>query len=151
MSTLPSISLLASMLGAGLIAGLCFAFSSFLMTSFDRLGPAQAIRTMQSLNAVILRSAAMAVWFGTALLGIAAAVLTHGAPLAVAAAILYLVGAVGITGFRNVPLNEALDEVEPDSPEAENAWRQYRLRWSRWNTLRTFVCALASLGFALAL
>ena len=93
----------------------------------------------------------MAVWFGTAVLGIAAAVLSGGHPAAISAAVLYAVGAVGITGLRNVPLNEALDEVDPTSADADDAWSRYRVSWTRWNTLRTLICAAASIGFALAL
>ena len=145
------ILLLLSVAGCGLIAGVCFAFATFLMQSFDRLGAPAAIRVMQSLNAVILRSATMAVWFGTLVVGIVAAVLSGGALTAVVATVLYGVGAVLITGLGNVPLNEALDEVAPDAPEAEAAWRRYRVQWGRWNALRTALFVLASMGFALAI
>lgn len=151
MPSLADLALLAAMVGSGLVAGLCFAFASFLMRSFDRLGAAQAIRTMQSLNAEILRSTAMAVWFGTAVVGVVAGCLAEPRALALGAAGLYVVGAVLITGLRNVPLNEALDHVDPDGVEAEDAWRTYRIRWGRWNALRTVICALACAGFAVAL
>lgn len=143
------IALLLSVAGCGLIAGVCFAFSSFLMRSFDRLGAPAAIRVMQSLNAVILRSLTMAVWFGTLVVGIVAAVLTGGAPTAVGASVLYGIGAVLITGFGNVPLNEALDTVDPDAPGADEAWARYRRAWGRWNTLRTVLFVVAACGFAL--
>jgi uncharacterized membrane protein len=70
--------------------------------------------------------------------------------LAVTAAALYGVGALAITGRGNVPLNEALDRVDPDGDDAERAWGDYRVRWGRWNAVRTLLCALASAGFALA-
>ena len=50
-----------------------------------------------------------------------------------------------------MPLNEALDRVDPDGPDAESAWRDYRRRWGRWNGIRTLACALAAVGFMLAL
>lgn len=142
---------LAAAVGAGLVAGPCFAFASFLMRSLDRLGAPRAIRAMQAINATILRSSAMLVWFGTAVVGVAAAVLAEERAPAALAAALYAVGAILITGRGNVPLNEELERVDPDAPGAEEAWRRYRLRWGRWNSLRTLVCALASAGFALAL
>lgn len=158
---LGDVATLAAALGSGLVAGLCFTFASFLMRSFDDLGAPQAIRAMQALNARILRSSAMGVWFGTLVVGIVAAVLAEDSArvgglveartLVIAATALYGVGALAITGRGNVPLNEALDLVDPDAPGAEQAWQRYRVRWGRWNAVRTVVCALASAGFALAL
>ncbi len=121
------------------------------MRSFDDLGATQAIRVMQSLNARILGSSAMAVWFGTLVIGVAAAVFAEQRAIAVTAAVLYGAGALLVTGRGNVPLNEALDRIDPESAEAPDAWRDYLVRWGRWNALRTALCALASLGFALAL
>ena len=150
MPSLQQIVLLLAVAGSGLIAGVCFAFASFLMRSFDRLGAPAAIRVMQSLNAVILRSTTMAVWFGTVIAGIVAAIMVGGVP-AIAAAVLYGIGAVLITGRGNVPLNEALDAVDPDGPEAAEAWADYRRRWGRWNAIRTVMFVLACMGFAWSL
>ena len=104
---------------------------------------------MQAINTVILRSTAMTVWFGTAAIGVIAAVLTEGRAPAVAAATLYGIGAILITGRGNVPLNEELDHIDPEQPGAEKAWKRYRVRWGRWNNLRTAVLTLATAGFAL--
>ncbi len=138
----------AAMLGSGLVAGLCFSFGSFLLRSFERLGARDAIRAMQAINAGILRSTAMVVWFGTAVLGVVVAILAEGATIAVVAAGLYGVAAILVTGFGNVPLNEALDRVDPEAADATAAWARYRTRWSRWNTLRTVLCCVASVSFA---
>ena len=136
MFELREVVLLVATVGAGLVAGLCYTFASFLMSALDRLGAPDAIRAMQAINARILRSGAMLVWFGTA--------------IAVTAAALYVLGAIVVTGRGNVPLNEQLDRVDPDGPDAEQAWRRYRRLWGRWNTLRTAVCVLATGGFAAA-
>ena len=135
--------------GAGLVAGLCFSFGSFILRAFDSLGAPQAIRAMQAINRSILRSSAMWVWFGTVFVGAGASLLAEARALPVTATVLYAIGAVLITGRGNVPLNEELDRVDPDGPDAEAAWQRYRLRWSRWNLVRTVVCVLASIGFAL--
>ena len=152
MPTVYEITLLTAALGSGLIAGLCFAFASFLMSAFDELGAEQAIRTMQAINSRILRSSAMTVWFGTALVAVAVPILAPSGErtLPIVAAALYLIGAILITGRGNVPLNEALDRVDPGSEEAASRWRDYRQRWGRWNGLRTLVCALACALFTLA-
>ena len=152
MPSLFELSALAATLGSGLVAGLCLAFASFIMRAFDRLGAPQAIRAMQAINASILRSSAMVVWFGTAVLGVVTAVLAgpHDRTPAIAAAALYVVGALLITGRGNVPLNEELDRVDADAPGAEEAWRRYRVSWGRWNAARTVICVFASAGFGLA-
>ena len=41
-------------LGAGMMAGLFFAFSFFIMTAFSRLAPAGGIAAMNSINVAIL-------------------------------------------------------------------------------------------------
>jgi uncharacterized membrane protein len=41
---------LATALGCGLVAGVFFAFSSFVMPALKRLPPAQGIAAMQSIN-----------------------------------------------------------------------------------------------------
>jgi len=143
-----TLSLLVT-LGSGLTAGLCFAFASFVMTGFDRLGSEGAIRAMQAINAAILRSVAMVVWFGTAVLAVVVAVLaTEQRGVVIPAAALYVVGAILITGLGNVPRNEALDEVDPSGPDADAEWQRYRLVWGRWNLVRTGVLVLATVGFA---
>lgn len=151
MLSLDDYFLLAAALGSGLVAGLCYAFSSFLLASFDRLEPREAIRTMQSINAVILRSSAMLVWFGTLLVAGVAVFLVEERSLVVAGVVLYAVAAVLITGRGNVPLNEALDRVDADAAGADEVWRGYRRSWGRWNAMRTVLCVAASALFALAL
>lgn len=141
---------LAAAIGSGLIAGLCFAFGSFILGSLDRLGASQAIRTMQAINAQILRSTAMVAWMGTIVAGVLATVLADERALVGTATGLYTVGALLITGRGNVPLNESLDRVNPEEPEAEARWQHYRTRWSRWNAVRTVLFVLASAGFSLA-
>jgi hypothetical protein len=37
-------------IGCGLLAGVYFAFSAFIMTAFDRLEPAQGVSAMNSIN-----------------------------------------------------------------------------------------------------
>ena len=71
MSVVSESVLLVAAVGSGLVGGLCFAFSSFLLRSFDDLGAPAAIRVMQSLNTRILRSSAMVLWIGTVALGAA--------------------------------------------------------------------------------
>ncbi len=50
MSGLPYAVTLASALGCGLVAGVFYAFSTFVMPALKRLPPAQGIVAMQSIN-----------------------------------------------------------------------------------------------------
>ena len=45
-----------SAIGCGLIAGIYFAFSTFVMTSLARLGPAAGFATMNAINVEIVKS-----------------------------------------------------------------------------------------------
>lgn len=64
---LPTATLCAA-LGCGVVAGLLFTFSTFLMTTLGRLHVAQGITTMPMINVVILNPVFSLVFFGTALL-----------------------------------------------------------------------------------
>ncbi|MEH2408541.1 anthrone oxygenase family protein [Nostoc sp.] len=57
---------LFSALGCGLIAGVFFAFSTFVMNALARLQPAQGITAMQSINITVINPLFMAVFLGTA-------------------------------------------------------------------------------------
>jgi uncharacterized membrane protein len=62
-------------LGCGLMAGLYFAFSVFIMSALDRLGPAAGAAAMNSINAVILRSLFMPIFLLTSLASLALSVI----------------------------------------------------------------------------
>ncbi|GAA3404927.1 DUF1772 domain-containing protein [Paenibacillus hodogayensis] len=146
-----------SALGSGLIAGIFFAFSAFVMASLARLPAEQGIAAMQSINETILKTLFSPVFMGTALLSVLAAVVSllkfgaAGAPYVLAGSLLYLAGTFLVTIVFNVPLNDALAAVDPGSAEGAQVWEHYLSRWVAWNHVRT-LAALASLAcFILAL
>jgi uncharacterized membrane protein len=65
-----------SAIGCGLLAGLYFAFSTFVMTALARLGQTQGIAAMNSINVEIVRSLFMPLFLGTTLTSTALAVLS---------------------------------------------------------------------------
>lgn len=142
-------------LGSGLIAGLFFAFSTFVMQALALRPPAEGMAAMVSINRVILRSLFMPVFFGTALLSIAIAIWalivpTPASPRLIAAAFVYLVANIVVTMVWNVPLNNAIDRADP---AADNSalWARYVDRWTKWNHVRTIACLVASGLFIVAL
>jgi uncharacterized membrane protein len=92
-----------SALGCGLIAGVFFAFSGFVMKALARLPPAQGIAAMQSINVVVFSPLFMVALFGTALVCVALAVsslfIRHepSAAYLLVGSLLYLVGTVAVT------------------------------------------------------
>lgn len=146
-----------SALGSGLMAGLFFAFSAFIMTAFGRLPPAGGIAAMQSINVAILNPIFFIVFFGTAaasvLLVIAALAKWSepGAAYLLAGSLLYLVGCIIVTMVFNVPLNNALAATAPTSTEATSVWTRYLSVWTSWNHIRTIACLAATAAFITAL
>ena len=54
-------------IGCGLLAGLYFAFSTFIMTALGRIGQVSGIMAMNAINAVIVQSLFMPLFLGTTL------------------------------------------------------------------------------------
>ena len=53
-------------LGCGLVGGVFFAFSTFVMKALSRLPPGEGLAAMQSINVAALNRWFMAAFFGTA-------------------------------------------------------------------------------------
>lgn len=152
----PVVVLLAA-LGCGLIAGVFFAFSSFVMRALSRLPPAQGIAAMQSINIVVINPVFLGVFLGTAVLCVAVLISAFllrpapGALYAVAGSGLYLVGTFLVTMAFNVPRNDALAAVEPASTEGAGVWNDYLVTWTRWNHVRTLAALAAAALLTVAL
>jgi uncharacterized membrane protein len=144
-------------IGCGLIAGVFYAFSSFVMRGLDELGAARAVETMQSINRTVLHPSFLGVFLGTGVLclGLVVAVVVTDAiagagPLVVGAA-LYLVGTILVTGIFNVPMNERLATIDAGGPAAETEWETYFRRWVVWNHVRTAAAVVASVAMVVGL
>lgn len=61
-------------LGCGLIAGVFFGFSSFIMRALGRLPAPQGIAAMQSINIVVINPVFLGVFVGTAALCVVLAI-----------------------------------------------------------------------------
>jgi uncharacterized membrane protein len=148
---------LVAAIGCGLIAGVFFAFSTFVMPALARLQPLQGIGAMQSINITAINPLFMIALFGTALacFFLAVSVLLKwqqsGAIYLLLGSLLYLVGTIGVTIAFNVPLNDALAIVKPDSLEGANLWAKYLTDWTLWNHVRTIAALAAAALFAIAL
>jgi len=146
-----------SALGAGLMAGLFFAFSTFIMTALERIPKPHGISAMQSINQTILNPLFGLIFGGTALACMILTITsffrlgTVSANLILAASLLYLIGVIMITMIFNIPLNDALAAADPNSAAGAEVWRTYLDRWLPWNHVRTIASIGSLVLFILAL
>jgi uncharacterized membrane protein len=153
---LMSVLVFLSALGSGLVGGIFFAFSTFVMGALARLPAPQGIAAMQSINIVVINPVFMAAFMGTAVLCVIVAVgalFGWSGPhptLVLAGAVLYLVGNIVVTMTGNVPLNNALSAVDPASAEGAAVWARYVLNWNLWNHVRTATGLAAAACFIIA-
>jgi uncharacterized membrane protein len=137
-------------IGCGLIAGVFFAFSTFVMPALARLQPTQGIAAMQSINITAINPLFMLALFGTAviclLLGGFALLKWHqpSSVYLLVGSLLYLIGTILVTMVFNVPLNNALAIAKPDSPEGAELWTKYLTNWTFWNHVRTIAAFAAA-------
>jgi uncharacterized membrane protein len=138
-------------LGSGMIGGLLFAFSNFVLRALAQQPPESGIRTMQAINITIINPLFFLVFLGTALASVILAVTSlprvssPGALLLLIGCVLYIVGTFGVTMAFNVPLNNRLAILEPSTAQAAEFWREYVSSWMQWNHVRTIAAILASL------
>jgi uncharacterized membrane protein len=148
---------LTAVLGSALVAGVFFAFSTFVMDALDRIPPAQGINAMNQINETVVRPGFMIAFVGTAILALVLgvyAVLNWGdrhATFLLVASVLYIVGTFVLTMVHHVPLNDRLADVDPNSAAAASEWRHYFDGWVPWNHVRTIAPLASTALYAVAL
>lgn len=132
--------------GSAVMGGLLFAFSTAVMPGLRQQPPGEGMRAMQHMNRLIQNPLFLLVFGGTALVCAALAVgalfadQPNAAPRAIGA-LLYFLGAFGVTAVVNIPLNNKLDQQRDD--EAGHAyWAEFLAKWLPWNHFRV-VAAVA--------
>lgn len=148
---------LLSALGCGLIAGVFFAFSSFVMKALGRLPPAQGIAAMQSINVAVITPSFLIVFLGTAATCVVLAISAlstwekPGSSCLLAGSLLYLVGTILVTVAFHIPRNGALAAVDPASADGVRLWARYLVRWTAWNHVRTAAALAATAALSVGL
>ena len=144
-------------LGCGLVAGIFFAFSTFVMKALARLSSGEGIAAMQSINVAVLNPWFMGAFFGTAaacVLALVSSLIRWHEPGAVylfVGSVLYLVGSLLVTIVFNVPRNQSLASVAPADPDGASLWAGYVTSWTAWNHVRTVASFAAAASFSVAL
>jgi uncharacterized membrane protein len=154
MSPFDLITLLCA-LGCGIVGGVFYAFSSFVMRALANVPPTQGIAVMQSINLTVFTPWFMTPFLGTGVFCIYVAVVSlprwQSSPssLFLAGSLLYLVGVILVTMVCNVPRNDTLQALAPASPEAARYWVEYLSSWTLWNHVRTVAALAAAVSFVL--
>jgi uncharacterized membrane protein len=158
MHALTNALLWCSAIGCGLMAGVYFSFSAFIMAALARIKPPAGIAAMNAINTVILKSSFMPLFLGTTVTSAVLALIpvfhwdATAAPAMLVGGILYVVGMFIVTMIFNVPLNNALARVaDPASGAATSLWQTHLRDWTRWNHVRTFASLGAAVSFTYAL
>ena len=149
-----ALTLVASLVSSGLIAGLFFGWMVSVIPGTSVVDDRSYIVTMQNINRQIINPAFVITFVATpAVLAIAAMVhfragQTRRGVLLAAAAATYLLGVIGVTAGGNIPLNDALEAFdlnEASFTETNERRTSYESPWNKWHNLRTFA-SVAALG-----
>ena len=133
-----------------MMAGVFFAFSTFVMKALARLPPNEGIAAMQSINVAAVNSWFLAAFLATSaacLLVLVAAIIQWTDPstaFLLPGALTYLAGCFLVTMVFNVPMNDGLAALAPDAPDRAARWAGYLAEWTTWNHIRTAASLTAS-------
>ena len=145
-----------------LVAGLLFTFAVVVMPGISSLDDGGFIRAFQAIDRVIQNNQPLFIfaWVGSVLAVIAAAALgicslsgSHRL-LLIAIALLYLLCVQLPTVAINIPLNNGIQKLDPDSMNdmtRKRAREDFEPRWNRWNVVRTACANLVSIALILLL
>ena len=148
---------LITALGSVLVAGVFYAFSTFVMKGLARVPSAQGIAAMQSINITVINPWFMGAFFGTAaacVLVVVFSVLRWNeaeAAYLLTGGLVYLIGTILVTMAFNVPRNNALAAADPQSADGAGLWAGYITSWIAWNHVRTAAALAAAVLLTLAL
>ena len=157
MDTITTALLWFATISAGIMAGVYFTFSVFVMRSLDAMTGTTGMAAMQSINRIILKSAFLPLFFLSSLACAALVALelmdrtAAGATAMLAGGAAYVLGMFVVTVIGNVPLNNRLEATNADGAEAREMWALYRRRWTAWNHVRTLACTACAILLTMAL
>lgn len=140
-----------AILAYALVSGVFLAFSDFIMRSLAHTSGVGGVDAMQTINREVFRWVFMVLFIGLAplslLIAVYGGIFVGNGPgnLMMIAGLIYFIGCFGVTVCFNVPMNEALADMEVTSVETREYWTNtYLPRWTFWNTIRTIASGLSS-------
>lgn len=157
MLTLSNTILACAAVTTALMAGLFYAYSCSVNPGLNRLPDTEYLLAMQSINRAIQNPIFFMSFMGAPILLIWSTWLQYGQSgstrfwLLLAATIVYLIGALGVTALGNIPLNEALDKFPIHTASLDDIAAQratFEIPWNNWHALRT-IASLVALVFVI--
>jgi uncharacterized membrane protein len=153
MKILTAISASTTLLLAGALGGLFFAYSVSVMAGLDAVRPEQAVAAMRAINVKIQNPVFLPAFLLMPVAAVVTGVLlfvlgrrTAGV-LFLAAAVVYVLGVFVPSFAVNIPMNDALESARLSAGEMARVWSDYSSRWTAWNHVRT-VASLATVLIA---
>jgi len=140
-----------AILAYAVLGGVFLAFSNFIMRALALTSATGGIEAMQVINREVFRWVFMTLFLGMA--AISAFIMVHSAlylaggpgTLILVGALVYLFGCFAITVIFNVPMNQALADMDLSAEATRDFWTgTYLPRWTMWNTIRMLACILAA-------
>lgn len=144
-------SAMAATVLLGLMAGFFFAFAHDVAPAMTHLGASQYVATQQWINVAVRNAAFGPVYFGSAVLVFAPALLAavarrQGRALAWGlVAVLYFVGVFWLTRSVNIPINQEMAQWNAATPPPD--WAALRDRWNAanaWRAAASLACFAAA-------
>lgn len=149
---------LISIIGCGLIAGIFFAFSTFIMQALSRLDNSKGIEAMQLINVTVLTPWFLVAFMGTAALCLILGISTFwswvqpGKSYLLIGCLFYFIGTFLVTIVFNVPMNNVLKDMDPATAESSDYWKgTYLTKWVFWNHVRTAAAVLGAIFLMIAI
>ena len=152
--------MLISVILNSMAAGVMFIFSNTIMPALATLEAEEGITTMNTINDIIVNPFFILVFFGGLVSAFPAYSMWKNPGeycdparyYGVATTVVFFFGNFLVTGTQNVPMNNALLAVDPDSEEGADYWENtYLTTWVAWNTARGIFATLAAILGSLCL
>ncbi len=144
-------------LSCGLMAGVFFAFSTFVMKGLSRLPANEGIAAMQFINASVIHSLFGAAFIVTPVICVLTMILAlwrwnnSGSIYLFVGGVIYLVGSLLVTIVFNIPQNDVLALAVPNDANSANIWSNFLDSWMFWNHIRAASSLAATAAFTIAL
>jgi uncharacterized membrane protein len=144
-----NVLLWSAALSSGLMAGVYFTFSAFIMKAFSKIETIQSVAAMNSINKTILFSLFMPIFFGSTIISLLLVIIAVAnwsntdTGLILIAGATYFVGMFICTVAFNVPLNNSLAKQDENSTDIDSVWEYYLQTWTKWNHIRV-ICSLTT-------
>ena len=151
LKNLDMLLVLVAAIGSGLVAGVFFAFSNFVMKALVRVTPEHGISAMQAINITVINPWFLGLFLGTGVVSLLLAIralflLEHDAALyMLSGSLVYIFGCIVVTIVCNIPRTERLASLPAASPGSVNAWMDYVSSWTLCNHVRTTASLAAAI------